>query len=74
MRAYFSNAGLFWSHTKKTPKKSIRKMAQEINQVTKISISHMTVRRILNNNIIKAYSPLKKPLLSKKYSYKEREM
>jgi transposase len=45
---------------------SLRKIVGEIKKENKIEISHMTVKRILNNMNLFAYSPLKKPLLSKK--------
>ena len=51
---------------KKTPKKSLRKIQSVVLSDTGTKISHVSVKNILNRADIFAYSPIKKPLLSKK--------
>lgn len=50
----------------KNPKLSLRKMKVAIQNKLDIEISHMTVKKCLNSSGLKAFSPSKKPLLSKK--------
>jgi hypothetical protein len=45
---------------------SLRKVAAEVKEKTSKDISYVTVKRVLNENHLFAYSPIKKPLLSKK--------
>jgi transposase len=51
----------------KNPKTSLRKVSVMLKEKTKTEISYNTVRNVLNENNIYAYSPIKKPYLSKKH-------
>lgn len=50
----------------KNPKTSLRKMAEELVNRGGNAVSHSTIRRWHNKNSRFAFSPIKKPLLSKK--------
>ncbi|KAG0429426.1 Transposable element Tcb1 transposase [Dictyocoela muelleri] len=50
----------------KNPKSSLRKMSSDLLKLTGKQVSHMTIKNVLNDNGVFAYSPIKKPLLSKK--------
>jgi hypothetical protein len=59
--------GVLDSENKKTRKISLRKMAKCIEKRVGYSINYTTVRVGLNKLGLKAYSPSRKPLLSKKH-------
>lgn len=50
--------------SKKNSKLSLRKIESLVNQQHNIKLSYVTVKRILNSNNLKAFSPIKKPFLS----------
>ena len=51
---------------KKKPKTSLRKLSIELQAKANQSFSYSTIKRTLNNYNIRAFTPIKKPLLSKK--------
>lgn len=61
-----STLGLIKKEFNKNPKNSLRKVAKSIEKEKNIIISHATVRNGLNSMNKFAFSPIKKPLLSKK--------
>jgi transposase len=57
----------------KNPKTSLRKVAVMIKEKTKKELCANTIRNVLNYNNIFAYSPIKKPYLSKKHIASRKE-
>lgn len=55
------------------PKKSLRKISKEVSSKTQTAISKNTVQRHLNSQNIFAFSPIKKPLLSKRHVLSRKE-
>ena len=51
----------------KTPKISLRKVARTVESTLKKRVSHMTIKRFLNERSLFAYSPRRKPLLTPRH-------
>lgn len=54
------------AENKSNSRKSLRKIAKNVKESSGKSVSHATVRKVLNDKNIFAYSPRKKPMLSTK--------
>ena len=54
------------AENKSNTQKSLRKIANNIKELYGRTVSHSTVRKVLHEKNIFAYSPLKKPMLSTK--------
>lgn len=54
------------TNLRKNNKTSLRKMAVKIEEETKMHVSHVTAKNILNNINFFAYPPIKKPFISEK--------
>ena len=50
----------------KKPKTSLRKLSIELQAKTNRKVSYSTIKKTLNDYNIRAFSPIKKPHLSKK--------